>query len=410
MIIRLLSLSLATALLSGVVSADEPKPAEKPPLQIQSGTPRLAIHIDSEERDFGPIVRSTSLLGRRVADKTGQMVGVVENIAIDLDEGRCSLLIVRPLDGKPSRTAIPWSIVNTDEKVIRVDATRKHLNTAPTLTKTDLIKTKNRLWGATIYEFFEVEPYWSDRAGVSAWGVDSPFVKPVSMKNLSTISGVVDRTESVRPSPGATPAVHLVVKTNIGERTVHIGPLSFLSRRDFGFHRGEKITVQVAQVEDHLIAVSLKTPVDELKLRNEDGEVAWRGWSSEDEEYGFSLLTNLQGKSVVDSDGKSAGKVLDFAMLQRDGRIFYAAVRISPTGSKLHAIPLGAFVASPGADQWLLNVDKKILSNTPSFTANQWPTEIERAWVEYLHVRYGKPLFSGVTTPSEQPPQEDSPQ
>ncbi|QDU94274.1 PRC-barrel domain-containing protein [Lignipirellula cremea] len=390
---------------SGVALAEEKDPtANKPALELKAGEPRLALHIGSSERDFGPVTRATTLLGRHVMDTQGKLIGSVEDVAIDLEEGRGALLLLQiPGDKKGRRqVAAPWSAVSNSGEMLQLRVDRTLLEKAPSLQAGDTEKTQNRLWGAAVFEFFDVEPYWSDRTGASPWGPDSEFSKAFAAGERSKIQGEVKRINYLRPAPAATPSVQVVVATADGDKVAHMGPLSYLSRRNFTFNQGEKVTIDgvASKVGDAelFIASSVQGKMGSIDLRNAQGVGAWSDWSEAADQYQFALLTNLQGKVIVDADGKPVGEVVDLALLERDGRIAYAGARFEDKRDHLHAIPLSAFVASPGSETWRLEVDEKVIENTPTFAPEDWPTQIDRAWVEYVHVRYGKPLFGGAVS------------
>lgn len=128
-----------------------------------------------------------------------------------------------------------------------------------------------------------------------------------------------------------------------------------------------------------------------------DGGNADKRQRAEQTPVGFALLTRLQGTSVVNGKGAPLGKIEDFAIAPRLALVAYAAVdHKAGSAETLLPIPLSAFVVKPGAKSWVLELPDDILANTPTIARRAWPEQIDRAWVEYVHVRYGRSPFGGV--------------
>lgn len=120
-----------------------------------------------------------------------------------------------------------------------------------------------------------------------------------------------------------------------------------------------------------------------------------------DEHYRLTLLSKLSGTKVVDKNGHPLGPLMGFAFSPKSGQIVYAAIRLDENDSDRHlAIPLSAFVV-PSEDSgspatWQIELSSEIVQDTPGFDARHWPTELERGWIEYVHVRYGRSPLGGV--------------
>jgi hypothetical protein len=120
--------------------------------------------------------------------------------------------------------------------------------------------------------------------------------------------------------------------------------------------------------------------------------------------------SQLHDVVVLADDGKPLGRIQDFAMTSR-GDIAYAGLSRHDKTDQLHPIPLSAFIAPVGNAEWRLNLPPDIVENTPKFAAASWPTTLDRGWLEYVHVRYGRSVFDGVNRtaqPNQAPPQKES--
>jgi len=114
---------------------------------------------------------------------------------------------------------------------------------------------------------------------------------------------------------------------------------------------------------------------------------------------GFVTLASVRGVAVKNARGDELGTVSDMAVSVDKGLIGYVAVACScfdDAAGKLFPIPLTAFVVKPGEKAWILELPLDVLANTPTFSEQQWPEKIDRGWVEYVHVRYGRSPFGGA--------------
>lgn len=122
-------------------------------------------------------------------------------------------------------------------------------------------------------------------------------------------------------------------------------------------------------------------------------------WTPHSELPVLRRLTTLLQTSVENSQAKPLGHIVDFAIAKTESEIAYAAfqrVDGNDEQSTLYPVPLAAFVVKPARDAWILELPADILENTPTFSRDAWPTELDRGWVEYVHVRYGSAAIGGV--------------
>jgi len=119
-------------------------------------------------------------------------------------------------------------------------------------------------------------------------------------------------------------------------------------------------------------------------------------WKKEKADRPLALVSQLRELPIANAAGKRLGRIDDFALLLDKGLVGYAAVTMDEDAAQLFPVPLSAFVVTPEVEHWVLELPKDILAQTPRFNANAWPDKIDRGWVEYVHVRYGRSPFAGV--------------
>lgn len=115
----------------------------------------------------------------------------------------------------------------------------------------------------------------------------------------------------------------------------------------------------------------------------------------------FVMLSDLQNKVVKSPSDQRLGRISDIMIARADGKIVYTLFEHQHTDAgqtitKQFPIPMAAFVVNPEAKDWYLELPESILDGTQIVEGADYPQEISRAWVEYLHVRYGGGVFGGV--------------
>lgn len=115
----------------------------------------------------------------------------------------------------------------------------------------------------------------------------------------------------------------------------------------------------------------------------------------------FFLLTKLTKESVLDSAGGKLGHISDVMVSKTDSKIVYVLLETAHETkgrekAQTFAVPLAAFVVPTDSGKWSIDLPEKLLENTQTVENGKLPREINRAWVEYVHVKYGGGIFGGV--------------
>lgn len=118
--------------------------------------------------------------------------------------------------------------------------------------------------------------------GSGGWGPGSPYGRTYDTKTVETVSGEVLKVDRITPMHGMSAGVHLVVKTEKGDVSVHLGPQWYLENQDVKLATGDKVEVKGSRVtvqgQPALIAAEVKKGDGLLKLRDEAGIPIWSGW------------------------------------------------------------------------------------------------------------------------------------
>lgn len=113
----------------------------------------------------GRVLSADTLKGEQVVDATGEHLGTLEDLTIDLDRGRIAyaVLSVGGLSEPGDRLfAIPWNAVQVDTIEMRLvlNVRKERLKTAPAFAKDRWPDFADRTWGANVHQYYGTRPFW----------------------------------------------------------------------------------------------------------------------------------------------------------------------------------------------------------------------------------------------------------
>lgn len=118
--------------------------------------------------------------------------------------------------------------------------------------------------------------------GSGGWGVGSQYSRMYDLKTVETASGEVVSVDIMTPMKGMSGGVHLMLKIDKGEISVHLGPSWYLENQDTKIEPKDKIEVTGSRItfegKPAIIAAEVKKGDETLKLRDEKGFPLWSGW------------------------------------------------------------------------------------------------------------------------------------
>lgn len=118
--------------------------------------------------------------------------------------------------------------------------------------------------------------------GSGGWGHGSKFNTMYDPKTVETITGEVTRIDEIRPMKGMSYGIHLMVKTDKEEISVHLGPAWFIENQDVKIEVKDKVEVKGSRItfsgNPAIIAAEIKKGDETLNLRDENGYPVWGGW------------------------------------------------------------------------------------------------------------------------------------
>jgi len=118
--------------------------------------------------------------------------------------------------------------------------------------------------------------------GSGGWGMGGKYCRMYDPKTVETISGEVLSVTRVTPMKGMSKGVHLLVKTDKENISVHLGPTWFIDSQDVKIERKDRVEVKGSRItfegKPAIIAAELTKGNQTLKLRDENGIPVWSGW------------------------------------------------------------------------------------------------------------------------------------
>lgn len=118
--------------------------------------------------------------------------------------------------------------------------------------------------------------------GGGGWGMNSQYGRMYDPKTVETISGEVERVDMITPMKGMSGGMHLVLKTDKGPVSVHLGPAWYLENQDVKIQPRDMIEITGSRItfdgKPAIIAKEVKKGGEVLSLRDDNGFPVWSGW------------------------------------------------------------------------------------------------------------------------------------
>jgi sporulation protein YlmC with PRC-barrel domain len=111
------------------------------------------------------VLSATTLIGDEVKNTIGETLGELEEIMIDMEEGRIAYAVLSFggfLGMGDKLFAIPWEAlqVDTNDKKIVFDVPKERLQNAPGFDKDNWPRTTDRKWMTEVHSYYGYDPYW----------------------------------------------------------------------------------------------------------------------------------------------------------------------------------------------------------------------------------------------------------
>jgi hypothetical protein len=118
--------------------------------------------------------------------------------------------------------------------------------------------------------------------GGGGWGAGSAYAKMYDPKTVETVSGEVLSVDRLTPMKGMEYGVHLLLKTDNGTISVHLGPGWYIENQDVKVEPKDRVQVRGSRItfdgKPAIVAAEMTKGDEILKLRDDAGFPLWSGW------------------------------------------------------------------------------------------------------------------------------------
>lgn len=135
-----------------------------------SSTPPTGAHIVGQAQNFGGgpgphVMAADTLQGDKVVNLSGEDLGKIEDIMIDVPSGRIAYAVLSfgGIMGMGDKLfAIPWSALtmDTDRECFVLDIDKDRLKNAPGFDKDHWPSMADPTWASNVYNYYHMRPYW----------------------------------------------------------------------------------------------------------------------------------------------------------------------------------------------------------------------------------------------------------
>ena len=79
--------------------------------------------------------------------------------------------------------------------------------------------------------------------GSGGWGPGSPYGRMYDAKTVDKVTGEVAKVDTITPMRGMSGGVHVALKSEQGEVSVHLGPQWYLENQDVKIEPGDRVEI-----------------------------------------------------------------------------------------------------------------------------------------------------------------------
>ncbi len=267
-------------------------------------------------------LRLSKLFGTDIRNLQGENLGKLDNVMIDLNQGKLAYGIVAIRSGflgmNKDFAAVPWTALNWTAQpgIARLDADRQTLASIA-FSRDNFPNLADPQYSRQLYERFHATPYWEGQNLGFIPGQEKPSVNPPASgetmapgagmtapnaapnaatemiahhtdkhalsynpNTVQTIHGTVHSVGTYPIEGSSKGGVLLHVRTDAGKTLrVQAGPRSFLDSQNISFRAGDPVTITGSMVKakghEILLASQIQTANRTLDLRAPDGRPLW---------------------------------------------------------------------------------------------------------------------------------------
>lgn len=290
---------------------DDQKNPQNTPSTQPNKDPKLTVLPQFDRENFW-VNRVSQIIGKPVKNTANEDLGKVADIMIDMKHGRLVYAILTDggtLGIDETLTAVPFSALQSQaEKKQFTLASNKDSLKAYSFKESAWPNMSDMHWARQIHQGFKQEPYWNvygtpgDDLDTN-WHHGSDYNKAFDANKSRTLTGKVSSISEYSPAKDSAKGRTIVIKNDAGESfTVHLGPISYLDRKDEALmlKEGDTVTVTVStgkfEGRETYQARDIRTANGQTyKLRDDQGRPRWDS-SDDNRNQGNQNNTNNENR------------------------------------------------------------------------------------------------------------------
>lgn len=111
------------------------------------------------------VLSTTAIMGDSIVNRAGENLGKIEELMLDLEKGRIAYVILSfggVMGISEKLYVIPFEALKLDasREHFTLDVDKDRMKKAPGFDMNHPPKTSDRTWGAEVYKFYGLKPYW----------------------------------------------------------------------------------------------------------------------------------------------------------------------------------------------------------------------------------------------------------
>jgi sporulation protein YlmC with PRC-barrel domain len=271
-----------------------PKVEEKPGTPGTPGSDAKQTSRPEFNREHFWVNRVSEILGKHVKNSADEDLGKVSDIMIDMKHGRIVYAVLTDggtLGIDETLTAVPFAALQCqpEKKQFTLNSSKEALKPY-SFKESAWPNMSDSHWARKVHEGFKQEPYWSvyGFAGDDLdanWRQGSEYNKAFDASKSRTITGKVTSIAEYSPAKDSAKGRMIVVTNDAGETfTVHLGPVSYLDRKNGALmlKEGDTVTINAStgrfEGREAFQARDIRVGSGETyPLRDTQGRAKWDG-------------------------------------------------------------------------------------------------------------------------------------
>ena len=420
----------------------EEQPEEQPDPFVEPGV--------AEEQE--QLLRVEQYIDMQVVNEQGEEVGQIQDVAIDVDQGRIGYVAIEPADRLTQELELDQDLYALPFEALEADAEQQQLTL--TVEEQRLAEAQgftqdewpdqivDRQWGQQQHEIFGFAPYWEEdedadqqqeqgleqlreqiRDGMEEAGVEAEQAQQSAQE-------LAQQFQQQRPD-------RQQIQQQIEQRLTQAG-VDEQQARDTAEQLAQDVEQRLEQVNEEGREQQQQQRGERQEMQQQRGEqpgqpqqqgepmnrehedngdqpdpfVAPENGEAAQDELQVKSYDELKDMEVRDAQDEQLGTIKEFVIDTREGHVAYAAVShggFLGIGEELSPVPFEALEPRLDEEHFRLDATQEQLEEL-AFQDDQWPDLNDPQWNQQVHETYGEEPYwdvHGYAAPGEEETEEE---